>query len=272
MKKFFIIFGILIMFCSCSKKSENISTVEQERVENLSSVTTVSFMETTSTYTTSTNGSEISVTTIQDFKTTTTDIISETTVQSQELQLDPLGDSSFSYDENGAIRFESEPETDNDRLMISVAQALFESACRTQWDFTVGCPYEIDINSTVQNGFGWTYYKIIDKNINSFSDIENDYYKTFSERYPNEDLQMLYLEFDGSVYALNGQREKNIYYSVSRVKSIQSRTDDEIFFVVENLFEGTDKNPDEDYSEETTFSIVISSDNIWKAGQFLLPY
>ncbi len=271
MKKIFIMLSILIMFCSCEKKSENISRAGQESVESLSSVTILSSMETTSTHTTSVNVSESTVTTVQNSETTT-DIISETTIQSQELQPDPLGDSSFSYDENGAVKFEIEPDTDNDRLMISVAQALFESACRTQWDFTVGCPYEIDINSTVQNGFGWTYYKIIDENINSFADVENDYYKTFSDRYPNEDLQMLYLEFDGNVYALNGQREKNIYYSVSRVKSIQSRTEDEIVFVVENLFEGTDKNPDEDYSEETTFSIVISSDNTWKAGQFLLPY
>ena len=286
MKKIFIILLTLTALCSCGKKENSnsnknnadFSTVEQESVENLSAETSLSVTEVSETYTTTVsetieNTSATSVTTVQTSQTVTTSTIADTTViNSDELQPDPLGDGSFSYDSNGAVQFESEPDMSNDRLLISGAQALFDSACHTQWDFTVGCPYEIDVNSTVQNGFGWNYYKITDENIKSLSDVENDYYKVFSERYPNEDLSMLYLEYEGNVYALNGQREMNIYYSVSRVKSIQSRTDDEIFFTVENLFEGTDKNPNEDYSEEDTFSVVISPDGTWKVGKFTLPY
>lgn len=283
MKKFFIILLTLTALCSCGKKenqnsnknNNDFSTVEQQTVENLSIETSTSVKEVSETYTTTVSETitNTSVTTVQTTETNTTSNISDTTViVSDELQPDPLGDGSFSYDSNGAVHFESEPDMSDDKLLISVAQALFESACHTQWNFTVGCPYEVDVNSTVQNGFGWNYYKITDENIKSLSDVENDYYKVFSERYPNEDLNMLYLEYEGNVYALNGQREMNIYYSVSRIKNVQSRTDDEIFFTVENLFEGTDKNPNEDYSEEDTFSVVVSPDGTWKVGKFTLPY
>ena len=82
---------------------------------------------------------------------------------------------------------------------------------------------------------------------------------------------MLYLELDGAVYALNGQREINPYYSVSKIVDIQSQTNDEIFFTVENHYEGTDISPNEPYSEKDTFSMVISENKI-RAGQFKLPY
>ena len=186
-------------------------------------------------------------------------------------EADPLGAGAFSYDKDGALQFTEEPETDNEQLMMSAGQALFESACRYQWIYTVGCPYEIDTESVVENGFGWKYYKITDENIHSIADIENDYYAVFSERYPNEDLKMLYLEFEDGVYALNGQREMNPYYSVSKIVDIQSQTDDEIFFTVENYYEGTDTSPDEPYSEKETFSMVIAGNKI-RVGQFRLPY
>lgn len=275
MKKFFIVLFALTVLCSCEKKeNQNInefSTVEQQTVENFPSSTTADSVPETKTTTILKITENTSLTSSATSNITTTTTLT-TNISSEDLQPDPLGDSSFSYDLNGAIRFDSEPDMENDRLLISVAQALFESACHTQWNFTVGCPYEIDKNSIVQNGFGWNYYKITDENIKSLADVENEYYKVFSDRYPNEDLPMIYLDYEGNVYAFNGQREKNIYYSVSRIKNIQSRTDDEIFFTVENIFEGTDKAPNEEYSEEDTFSIVISSDGTWKVGKFRLPY
>lgn len=281
MKKFLVIIIALTALLSCQKKenpihSDNLSTVTHENVENspVTSAQTVTENTLTSATTLSRNTENISGTSVTTVTTvsTTFNTVSTVVTQDSSQQPDPLGGGAFSYDEDGAVQFEQVPDAENDKLMISAGQALFESACNTQWNFTVGCPYNLDMNATVQNGFGWTYYKITDDNIKSISDVENDYYKVFSERYPNEDLKMLYLEFDGEVYALNGQREMNIYYSVSRIKNIKSRTDDEIFFTVESLFEGTDKNPEEDYSEEDTFSVVISPDGKWKAGQFRLPY
>lgn len=282
MKKTVIAFlatAILISGYGCEKKSENNnnSDISESPVSSESAtlqpdpeaVKASSATSTTKTTTSSTVTAKTTETT--SVISTTVSSTTNTTVNEEFSQPDPLGAGAFSYDENGALQFDEEPQTDNEQLMMSAGQALFESACRTQWLYTVGCPYSLDMNSTAQNGFGWTYYKITDENIHSFADIENDYYEVFSDRYPNEDLKMLYLELDGAVYALNGQREINPYYSVSKIVDIQSQTNDEIFFTVENHYEGTDISPNEPYSEKDTFSMVISENKI-RAGQFKLPY
>lgn len=282
MKKTVIAFlatAILISGYGCEKKSENNnnSDISESPVSSESATFQPDPQAVKATSTTSKIKST-TTSTVTAKTTETTSVISttvssttNTTVNEEFSQPDPLGAGAFSYDENGALQFDEEPQTDNKQLMMSAGQALFESACRTQWLYTVGCPYSLDMNSTAQNGFGWTYYKITDENIHSFADIENDYYEVFSDRYPNEDLKMLYLELDGAVYALNGQREINPYYSVSKIVDIQSQTNDEIFFTVENHYEGTDISPNEPYSEKDTFSMVISENKI-RAGQFKLPY
>lgn len=282
MKKTVIAFlatAIVISGYGCEKKSENNnnSDISESPVSSESATLqpdpeAVKASSATST-TKTTTSSTVTAKTTETTSVTSTTVSSTTnaTVNEEFSQPDPLGAGAFSYDENGALQFDEEPQTDNKQLMMSAGQALFESACRTQWLYTVGCPYSLDMNSTAQNGFGWTYYKITDENIHSFADIENDYYEVFSDRYPNEDLKMLYLELDGAVYALNGQREINPYYSVSKIVDIQSQTNDEIFFTVENHYEGTDISPNEPYSEKDTFSMVISENKI-RAGQFKLPY
>ena len=60
------------------------------------------------------------------------------------------------------------------------------------------------------------------------------------------------------------------YYSASKITDIQSKTDDEIFFTVENYYDGSDFG-DDSYSETDTFSMVLEN-GTWKAGQFTLPY
>ena len=289
MKKFFIILIAITALTSCAKNetstNNNISEIQQETLQpDPYSITTTIISQakseivtstTQKTNTPDTKNTEDTVnttTTLMEIPETTTETTTTTTeIIPEDVQPDPLGAGAFSYDEDGAVQFVQTPETDNQQLLISAGQALFESACQTQWKFTVGCPYSLDMESTIQNGFGWTYYKITDENIHSLADIENDYYKVFSERYPNEDLKMLYLEFEGNVYAMNGQREMNIYYSMSRITGIESQTDDEIFFTVENNYEGNDKNPDTPYAENETFSMVLAGNKI-RVGQFRLPY
>lgn len=273
----FLLTTIIISSYGCEKKENNTpdtsqssesSEIPQETIQPDPQAVKVSSTASTTIITTKATGTITTSVTTTAVSETGSTAISENEEFSEP---DPLGAGAFSYDKDGALQFEEEPQTDNEQLMMSAGQALFESACRIQWLYTVGCPYNLDMNSTVQNGFGWTYYKITDEYIHSFADIENDYYKVFSDRYPNEDLKMLYLELDGEVYALNGQREMNPYYSVSKIVDIQSQTDDEIFFTVENHYEGTDTSPDEPYSEKETFSMVILENKI-RVGQFRLPY
>lgn len=288
MKKFLVILLALTALVGCGDKktttdSEDISATQQETLQpdpysakttEISQTKTENATRETKKVTTTALAETATATETTAETAETPEAETETTVAEtapEDAQPDPLGAGEFSYDEDGAVQFEQAPDTENEQLMISAGQALFESACQTQWKFTVGCPYEIDSGYVARNDSGWVFYKITDENIHSLVDIENDYFKVFSDRYPNDDMKILYLERDGEVYALNGSREMNPYYSMSRITGIESQTEDEIFFTVENFYEGNDQNPDTPYSETETFSMIISGDQI-RAGQFRLPY
>jgi hypothetical protein len=186
-------------------------------------------------------------------------------------QPDPLGGGAFEYNEDGAVVFKADSKDADDLTMISAAQALFESACRTQWNFTVGCPFKIDEQFIETGDFNWRYYHISDSNIKTFADVEKAYHKVFSDRYETVDLSTLYVDQDGGVYALSGARGADIYYTGSKITEIKSKTDDEIVFTVENYYSDSDYGEGPNTQSEE-FSAVIGSDNVWKAGKFTLPY
>ncbi len=194
-----------------------------------------------------------------------------TTARTTTTQPDPLGGGAFEYNADGAVVFKSGEEDADDRTLISAAQALFESACRTSWNFTVGCPFETDNDFIETGAFNWRYYHISDSSIKSIDDVKNAYHKVFSEKYDNADIASLYVEQDGRVYALSGERGADIYYTASKITGIKSRTDDEIVFSVDNFYDGSDYGEGA-HTETDEFSVVIGSDNVWKAGKFTLPY
>lgn len=200
---------------------------------------------------------------------TTTSVTASTTVTTTS-KPQPTGEDAFEYNTDGAVVFEADTETADDSTLMAAAQAIFDSACRTQMDFTVGCPFEVDLNDYISNDFDWHFYRITDSSISSYSDVENAYHKVFSDRYDNQ-LSSLYIEKNGAVYALCGNRGSNIYYSWSKVTGIKSRSDDEIVFTVDNHYTGSDYGEGA-HTETDDFSVVIGKDNVWKAGQFLLPY
>ncbi len=185
------------------------------------------------------------------------------------IQADPLGGGAFSYNESGAVVFAESNPSEDDSVLISAAQALFKSACLTQWDFTCGCIYNTDYESYVQNEFGWTFYKITDEGINSIDDILEQYHKVFSDRFPAPPMD-IYTEQDGNVYMMSGGRGAHLYYSASKITDIQSKSDDEIVFTVENYYDRSDFD-DKPYTETDTFSAVIDGDT-WYVGQFTMPY
>lgn len=176
----------------------------------------------------------------------------------------------YTYDEHGAVVLDTSKEH-SDATLIAAAQALFESACETEWRYTVGCPYEVDYNTYIENEFEWQFYKITNSNITSFADIEADYYKVFSSEYPNK-LADLYKEKDGAVYALCGERGSDLYYVESVITGISEKTDSKITFTVENHYSGTDFTGEEPYSETDEFTVVVYDDGTWRAGEFNLPY
>lgn len=162
-------------------------------------------------------------------------------------------------------------ENTPDSELISTAQKLFETACTTNWNYHVGCPYTLDYETYVQNRLGWQYYLITDSSIETFEDVVADYQKVFSDKYGN-DLNELYLEKEGKVYALDGARGSNVYYLSSKVTAVKERSGNEIFFEVEDYYSGDDFSGDKSVTEKREFSAVISENGSWRAGKFTLPY
>ncbi|NLT09756.1 MAG: hypothetical protein GXY08_09660 [Ruminococcus sp.] len=202
-------------------------------------------------------------------KTTTT--TASTGSSAKPVQPDPLGGGVFKLNEDGAVVFSEDSSSQEDTVLISAAQTLFESACRTEWKYTVGCPYELDPADYVENEFGWQYHRIKNDSIKSMDDLRADYNKVFSGRYPDQ-LSDIYVEENGSVYAMEAARGRDLYYTDSRITGIKSKSDDEIVFTVENNYTGTDFEPDKPVTQTEEFSVIIDNNGTWKVGQFRLPY
>lgn len=195
----------------------------------------------------------------------------ETETTSSGEQKDPLGGGEFRYNDKGAVVFSNSSEDPEDDVKVSAAQALFQSACRTEWAYKFGCPYNMDTSDVIKNEFGWEFARITDPSITSLADVQRDYCQVFSERYVTG-LTDVYREKDGAVYALAPARGSNVYYSVSKVTGIKSEEGDEIVFNVDNYYDGNDMNPDTPYTETAEFSVVVGSDGKWRVGRFTLPY
>lgn len=247
--------------CSGKKAGSSSQTAESSAVEatDASQPVPTDHSEVTTAVTTAT-------TTAVEATTVTT-----TAAQQATHQPDPMGGDAFEFNDDGAVVFEKPVEDSDDRTLIAAAQALYESAGHVQLNFTVGCPFKVDYTNFVENDLGWQFYRITESGISSFSDVEDAYFKVFSRRYPCDELSDLYIEKNGAVYALCGNRGSNIYYSSSKVTGIKSRTADEIVFSVDSFYDGSDFG-EESYTQTDDFSVVIEDGNVWKAGQFTLPY
>lgn len=241
---------------SCGKKAGTASQQPKPKTTEAASVTSTDSSETTTASTTTTA------------LTTTTSAV--TTSKTAAQQPDPLGGGAFEYNDDGAVVFTEDSSKADDKTLIAAAQALFESACRTEMKFTVSCPFETDESDYIENSYSWRFYRITDSRIHSVSDVMNEYHKVFSESHSN-DLASLYLDSNGSAYALCGNRGADFYYSSSRVTGIKSKSDSEIVFTVENYYDGDDYGQ-APYTETDEFSAVIGRDNVWRAGIFNLPY
>ena len=185
-------------------------------------------------------------------------------------EADPLGGGAFTYDEYGAIVFK-DSDNASDETLIAAAQMLFKSACNTEWEFKFGEPFEVDSEKFIQNDFGWKYHLVTTPGISSLADVEKEYNKVFSSKYPNE-LSETFIEKDGAVYALFGKRGKDIFYSASKITAVKSVSEDEIFFTVTSYYDGSDNDSSTPCTKENDFSAVIDENGTWHVGKFTLPY
>lgn len=247
--------------CSANKNSENSSAAETSAVTAEESGAS----ESNSSEVQETQPDPLAPTEPAETTAATAAAASETETSAAE-----PAEKKYETDENGAVIF-TDSVSASDSVLILAGQALFEAACKTNWDFHVGCPYELDYNTTVNNEYGWEFYLVTSEGISSIADVEADYFKVFSESC-GSDLSEIYMESGGRVYALSGERGQNIYYTGSAVTAVESRTENEIFFTVENYYSGDDFSGEGNITKSDVFSAVISSDGSWRAGKFSLPY
>ena len=175
----------------------------------------------------------------------------------------------FHNNGSGAIVFDAPAGDQSEATLIAAAQALYESAHATSLSFSIGCPYSVDTDTYVEGSYGWQYYLVTQSGINSVADVKADYHRVFSDKYPDS-LDLTYVDNDGRVYCLCGERGTNIEYIKSEVISLDGKTDDELYFTVRDYYDASAWG-DGPYTEDRTFSAVIDADGTWRAGAFTLP-
>ena len=261
-KKILTVLTFTAVLASCGSSSDNTSNAAEpstEIVETTAAATTEAAIETEAS-------TAPAATTQEQTEVPETSEITET----QPLTSEPVEITDVPDEETETETLPEDYEMDDDELLY-IAQQLYDTSCEMYWNFHVGCPYNLDHESFTENQYGWQYYLIIDEGINSLADVERDYHTIFSDIYPNE-LNELFIESDGRVYALDGGRGANIYYDHSEVNKIVSKTENEIFFTVEVFYKGDDYTGTGPYSVEQDFSVVINEDGNWFTGLFTLPY
>lgn len=275
MKKFLTVSVIIALACTFSACGDK--TVESSSLSSESSVTSSESSQINDTATTTADESgvehmtESETTAESTTKQTTTEKTTVTTEITTVTNSAPVTtESVIENTDNGGIVFDTPVEEQSDDALISAGQELFNSACETEWNYTVGSPYELDMSQTAPNQFGWDCYLVTTDGINSLADVRADYHRVFSENY-TDTLDEVFTEANGHVYCLNGLRGSNIFYIESVVTSINSRSESEIAFTVTNYFSGDDYN-NEAYTMEEDFVISIDSDGAWRVSKFRLPY
>lgn len=163
----------------------------------------------------------------------------------------------------------SKEEQENAEL-IARGQELFMTACRADSSYHIGGAYETEYDSMIILDDGKCYQKVTDPNIHSVEDVVNDYKKIFSDRYPI-DIEEYYIDYENAVYHIILGRGDNIFYVDSKVTEVQRIENDEIFFTVENHFDGTHIDGTAPWTEKEVFSAVIQPDGSWKVGKFIQP-
>ncbi len=239
-----VLAAVLVAFTGCGEKkqtgsapeSDNIPVTEnvQDNVENPTEETTSAVEEVTETTT--------------DAKEPAT----EKTTEKSGVQEDPTAAEELS-----------------DQEILEIAEGLYQTACETEWSFTVGSPFALDTSSFVENDINWQFFLVTEEGVSSMEDVYREYHKVFAEEY-DDHLDELFIEKNGRVYCLNGTRGSDIFYSRSEITEIREKTDDRVVMTVTDHYDGTDLG-EEPYSADRDFAMVNTGDG-WRVSEFTLPY
>ncbi len=268
MKKFLTISLMAMLICTLSACSDGNSESSVQSSSESSAETSEAVQTETSEITQPATEQSTETEETTEALQTTTEVTTETGPETTTVIT--TSENYSHIDVSEGIVFDAPVEEKSDEELIAAALALFESACKTEWDYTVGSPYEIDMNQTAQNQFGWDCYLITTEGINSLADVRADYHKVFSENYPDT-LDEVFTEANGRVYCLNGARGADIFYEKSVITAINSRSESEISFTVQNSYSGDDFG-NEPYTSDENFVISVDSDGAWRVSEFRMPY
>ncbi len=253
-----------------TQTTENSAATETTSISTTCATTTAADIVTGTSVSTTSAASE---TTIQSAtKTTTapdTSVISETTTDSVT-ETTTVPETTISAEE---------------RELVGKAQNFFETACETYWMYRYTPPFDIADYKYDENGnvigkeYNWQFkengedlgYLIKNPEIKSIDDVLEEYYKIFSDRYQN-DIRDAYIEYNGNLYVLSGNRGYNISYKDSRVSEFLRIEGDEIFFIAEYSYYNETFNENDIIVKKEIFSVIVQPDGSWKVGQFSLPY
>lgn len=158
----------------------------------------------------------------------------------------------------------------SDEDILETASRLYQSACETEWNFTVGSPFAIDTGVSVKNDINWQFFLVTEDGVCSMDDVYREYHKIFAEEY-DDHLNELFLEENGRVYCLNGARGSDVFYSGSEITEVREKSDDKIVMTVTDFYDGTDIG-EEPYSIDRDFVIVKHAGDGWRVSEFTLPY
>lgn len=265
MKKLLTISLMAMLICTLSACSDGNSESSPQSSEN--PVETSQAVQTDTPETTQPETEQSAETETTEAVQTTAEVTTEAVT---EVTTAVTTENNIITDVSDGIILDTPVEETSDDELIALAQALFESACRTEWDYTVGSPYELDMSMTAPNQFGWDCYLITTEGINSLADVRADYHRVFSENYADT-LDEVFTEAGGRVYCLNGARGADIFYEKSVVTAVNSHSESEISFTVQNSYSGDDFG-NEPYVSDEEFVISADSDGAWRVSKFRMPY
>ncbi|MGN0614152.1 MAG: hypothetical protein ACI4JB_09685 [Porcipelethomonas sp.] len=144
--------------------------------------------------------------------------------------------------------------------MTETAQAQFEKSCRTQWEYLMDCPYELDYDDMYGNA-------VRVKNVNSISEVMEDYGEVFIGDRP--ELLEKYIETRDGLYCYDGGRGANIEYQGTDLITVKVDGDTAEFTAVSHY---TDPSTGEQAPDVENSFVMVYTDGVWKTSVFTLPY
>ncbi len=156
-----------------------------------------------------------------------------------------------------------------DEQILDSARNLYVQCLDISEKYLSGCVYEVDSTVSLESE-GDTLYAVSDSRVCSFDDIYSEWLTVFNKKYFDEQSELFsdYSEKDNKVWVNTDPYEGNTSYIDTVLVKVLSRKDNEAQIQAVSTYQNEDGSLSK---SEDVFSVVYSS-NIFRAGQFKMPY